>query len=75
VTFTATVTSSAPNPPTGKVVFKDGTAGIGTVLLSAGVATLTKSTLAAGTHSITAEYLGDSASAKSTSTILSQVVN
>jgi hypothetical protein len=75
VTFTATVTSSGPNPPTGKVAFKDGTAGIGTVLLSGGVATLTKSGLAAGTHSITAEYLGDNASAKSTSTILSQVVN
>jgi hypothetical protein len=75
VTFTATVTSSGPNPPTGKVAFKDGTSGIGSAVVSGGVATLTKSTLAAGTHAITAEYLGDSASAKSTSTILSQVVN
>jgi hypothetical protein len=75
VTFTATVTSSGPNPPTGKVAFKDGTTGIGSAVLSGGVATLTKSTLAAGTHSITAQYLGDASSAKSTSAVLSQVVN
>jgi hypothetical protein len=75
VTFTVTVTSSGPNPPTGKVAFKDGTTGIGTAVLSGGVATLTKSTLAVGTHSITGEYLGDASSAKSTSAVLSQVVN
>jgi hypothetical protein len=75
VTFTAAVSSSGPNPPTGKVVFKDGTTGIGITILSGSVATLTKSTLAVGAHSITAEYLGDSSSAKSTSAVLSQVVN
>jgi hypothetical protein len=75
VTFTATVTSSGPIPPTGKVMFKDGTSGIGSAAVSGGVATVTKFGLAIGTHSITAEYLGDSASAKSTSTILSQVVD
>jgi hypothetical protein len=73
VTFTAKVTSSGPTA-TGKVWFKDGTTGIGTVTLCGGVATLTKSTLAIGTHPITAQYLGDGASAKSTSSILSQVV-
>lgn len=68
VTFTATVTSTGPNTPTGKVTF-----GIGTALLSKGVATLTK-TLASGTHAITAKYEGDSDSARSTSSVLDQVV-
>ena len=75
VTFTATVTSTGPNLPTGKVVFKDGTVGIGSATLSGGVATLVKSTLAVGTHPITATYQGDASSAKSTSVILNQVVN
>jgi hypothetical protein len=73
VTFTASVTSAGPTP-TGKVWFKDGTTGIGMVTLSGGVATLTKSKLAVGTHPITAQYLGDAASAKNTSSVLDQVV-
>ena len=73
VTFTAAVTSAGPTP-TGKVWFEDGTTGIATVTLSGGVATFTKSKLAVGTHPITAEYLGDSANAKSTSAVLNQVV-
>jgi Big-like domain-containing protein len=75
VTFTVTVTSTGPNQPTGKVAFKDGTVGIGSATLNGGVATLVKSTLAVGTHPITAEYLGDSSSAKSTSAVSNQVVN
>jgi hypothetical protein len=74
VTFTAQVTSSDPSIPTGKVKFLDGTVGIGSATLSGGVATLKKSTLAVGTHPITAEYLGDVANAKSTSPVLNQVV-
>ena len=74
VTFTATVISTGPQPPTGKVKFWDGTLGIGSATLSNGVATLTKSTLAVGTHPITAQYLGDANSAKSTSSVLNQVV-
>lgn len=73
VTFTATVTSAGPTP-TGKVSFKDGTTGIGTVTLSGGVATLIKSNLSVGTHAITAGYPGDAASAKSTSSVLDQEV-
>jgi uncharacterized repeat protein (TIGR03803 family) len=73
VTFTATVTSAGPTP-TGKVWFKDGTTGLGTVTLSGGVATLANSKLVVGTHPITAEYLGDTASAKSTSSVVDQVV-
>ncbi len=74
VTFTAVVTSAGPETPTGKVEFKDGTKSIGSATLSAGVATLTTSKLAVGTHPITAEYMGDADSAKSTSSILDQVV-
>jgi hypothetical protein len=74
VTFTATVTSSGPNTPTGRVAFKDGTTGIGAVTLSGGVAILTKPKLAVATHPITAQYLGDAVSAASTSPVLYQVV-
>jgi hypothetical protein len=73
VTFTATVTSAGP-APTGKVKFMDGTKSLGSRTLSSGVATLTNSTLAVGTHPITAQYLGDAANASSTSSELDQVV-
>jgi hypothetical protein len=73
VTFTATVTSAGPMPA-GKVKFMDGTTAIGSATLSGSVAQLTKSTLAVGTHPITAQYLGDAASDKSTSSVLNQVV-
>lgn len=52
----------------------DGTTVIGAPTLSNGVATLTKSKLAVGTHSITAQYLGDALSGKSTSAVSNQVV-
>jgi len=74
VTFTAKVRSTGPETPTGKVWFMDGIFGIGSATLSGGVATLTKTKLAVGTHPITAQYLGDDASAKSTSSVLDQVV-
>jgi hypothetical protein len=73
VTFTAHVTSSGP-APTGKVKFLDGTLAIGSATLSGGVAKLTKSNLAVGTHPITAHYNGDAASATSTSAVVNQVV-
>jgi hypothetical protein len=73
VTFTATVTSGGPTP-TGTVRFLDGAKSFGSATLSSGGAKLTKSTLAVGTHSITAEYLGDAASDKSTSPVVNQVV-
>ncbi|MFC4536076.1 Ig-like domain-containing protein [Sphaerisporangium dianthi] len=61
VTFTATVTATGTSIlPTGKVVFKNGTVELGTVdLLTGGQATLTTTTLAEGTHAITAQYLGN----------------
>jgi Bacterial Ig-like domain (group 3) len=73
VTFTAHVTSTGP-APTGSVKFLDGTTGIGLVTLSGGVAKLTKSNLAVGSHSITAHYNGNAASSTSTSAVVNQVV-
>ncbi len=73
VTFTAHVTSTGP-APTGTVKFLDGTTGIGQATLSGGVAKLTKSNLAVGTHPITAHYNGDAASSASTSAVVNQVV-
>ncbi len=74
VTFTAHVASAGPIAPSGKVQFFDGTTSIGATTVSAQIATLTKSTLALGTHSITAHYLGDNANAKSISLVVIQTV-
>jgi hypothetical protein len=73
VTFTAQVTGSGPTP-TAEVTFFDGTSKLGTATLSGGVAALTTAKLAVGTHPITAEYSGDADNAKSTSSVLDQVV-
>ena len=73
VTFTATVTGSSP---TGTVQFKDGAANLGApVSLAGATASFTTSSLAVGTHPITAVYGGDATNAGSTSSILNQVVN
>ena len=76
VTFTAHVHADSGPTPTGSVTFKDGstTLGSGTVD-SSGNATFSTSTLAVGTHSITAAYGGSTTDATSTSTALSQKVN
>ena len=77
MTFTATVAaSSGTGTPTGTVTFMDGTTTIGSpVTLTAGVASVSTSTLTAGPHSITAVYAGDTNFATSTSTALTQTVN
>ena len=62
VTFTATVAPVAPAAavPTGQVTFFDGATPLGAGALGgSGVATFATSTLAAGTHSILAQYEGD----------------
>ncbi|HEY5250493.1 MAG TPA: Ig-like domain-containing protein [Acidimicrobiales bacterium] len=57
VTITATVTAVSGGPPAGTVVFKDGTTTLGSVAVNAsGVATYASSTLATGTHSLTAVF-------------------
>jgi Bacterial Ig-like domain (group 3)/FG-GAP-like repeat len=75
VTFTATVTSNTTGQPTGTVNFLDGTATIGSSSVSSsGIAAFSTSTLAVGTHGITAAYGGDGNFTASTSPVLSQVV-
>ena len=67
VTITATVTSGA-GTPAGTVEFFDGAASLGTAALDAGgQASITTDTLSAGSHTITAQYLGGGAFAGSTS--------
>lgn len=78
VTFTATIQSAATSPASGSVVFLDHGVIIGTGTLAGnpGVATFTTSTLAVGTHPITATYVGDNYnSAAQTISVLSDVVN
>ncbi len=77
VTFTAQVTGQIgfyKGRPTGTVSFFDGTTNIGNSNVNSGIATLTTSTLAVGTHSMTATYNGDTNFAPSTSPVLHQVV-
>ncbi len=76
LTITATVTASAPGSgtPTGTALFVDATTGdqLGDVALASGVATLSTTALAPGSHSITVTYSGDTnflTSSTTTSTI------
>jgi Bacterial Ig-like domain (group 3)/IPT/TIG domain len=61
--------------PTGSVSLFDGGVQIGTGTLAAGIASFTISSLAVGSHSLTAQYSGDSNNAASTSAALIQTVN
>jgi hypothetical protein len=72
VQFTATV---SPSTATGTVQFKDGSNLLGTGTLSSGAASFTITSLAAGVHSITAVYTGDTNDASSTSSVITQTVN
>lgn len=73
VTFTATVSSPA-GTPSGTVTFFDNGAALGTGALNNGAATFVASSLAVGTHSITATYGGGAGFPTSSSPVLSQVV-
>lgn len=64
VSFTAAIAGVSP---TGTVTFMDGSTSLGVVSVSAGQATFTTTTLAVGTHSITAVYSGDAANRASVS--------
>lgn len=84
VTFTAGVnfstgtgTGSGGPAPTGSMTFFDGTTPLGTAvnLPTSGPAMFSISTLAAATHSITAQYSGDPKYASSTSPAVSLTVN
>jgi hypothetical protein len=78
VTFTATVAGTPTNSPlpTGSVTFFDGTTTlVSEPLNSSATATYSTSTLAQGTHQITAQYSGDGNYQASTSSPIAQVVN
>jgi Bacterial Ig-like domain (group 3) len=74
VTFAATVTSGS-GPPTGTVIFYNGTTAIGSATLSSGSASTSTSSLPAGSNAITAAYQGSGGFAPSTSAVLTQVVS
>ncbi|HEY1804172.1 MAG TPA: Ig-like domain repeat protein [Terracidiphilus sp.] len=73
ITITAKVTGNG-GTPTGTVNFMANGTTLASAVLNAGVASFTTSTLAPGTYSITASYLGDAADAPSTSTAISETV-
>lgn len=76
VTLSATVTATSNAPaPTGQVAFLDGSTTLGSgTLNSSGVATFTTTTLAIGSHSLTAEYAGDASNAPSNSPMVTLTV-
>jgi hypothetical protein len=78
ITLTATVRAAAPAivVPIGSVTFMDGATALGTTNIGAnGTAGLTISSLAVGTHNITAKYTNtDGWSTNSTSAALSQII-
>jgi uncharacterized protein (TIGR03118 family) len=75
VTLTAMIRSMG-GTPTGTVAFHDGNAELGSVAINPmGAASLTVSTLAAGTHSLTASFVGTGGFAGSMSTPVSTAVS
>jgi hypothetical protein len=74
VTFTASVAPQFSGTPGGYVTFYEGTTVLKTVYMSGGTANFTTSTLATGTHTITATYNGNSTFVGSSAS-LTQTVN
>jgi len=74
LTLTAMVTSGS-DTPTGSVSFTDGTIALGSATLSGGAASLVTSSLCAGTHSIVANYNGNSEFSSSSSLAVAVNVN
>ena len=72
VTLTAKVSTTSA---TGYVEFFDGTTELGEETVSSGTATYSTSSLATGTHALTAEYLGDSTYTASTSEEVDVVIS
>jgi hypothetical protein len=75
IIFTATISASALDAPTGSVTFKGGTTVLGSGMLNAGgQATFSTASMTVGSHSITAAYGGDDTFSGSVSPILEQLV-
>jgi len=75
VVFSATVQPAFAGSATGTVTFLDGAAALGSVPVSGNATQLSLSSLAIGSHSITAKYSGDSNVAGSTSATLAQMIS
>jgi hypothetical protein len=77
ITLTATVAPTVPGlgPPTGNVVFMDGTTTIGSGSLSSGVAAFTTAIMAPGSHALSAVYIGDSNFTGSIALAVTEVIN
>src|SRR5437773_1823529 len=77
VTLSSTVSAVAPatGVPTGTVTFRDGATSLGVVRRVKGSASLSISTLAAGSHSLTAVYSGNASFAARTSPTGTPTVN
>jgi hypothetical protein len=77
ITFAITVAARSPGSgtPTGTVTFKDGSATLGTATLNGnGQASIVVSTLAAGSHTITAVYAGNASYGSSTSAAVTETI-
>ena len=75
VVLSATVTPAGGGTATGTVTFADGATTLGTGTLNGtGVAQYTASSLAVGSHQVTAAYGGDSADSASTSTAVTVTI-
>lgn len=72
VLFTATVTSLG-DTPSGTVSLRDGSTILATAIVSHRLATFSINSLAAGSHSLTATYAGDTGTGTSTSGVLLQI--
>lgn len=76
VTLTATIMATSGTPNSGTVAFMDGSTLLSSVPVSAGAAVINISTLAAGSHALTAVYSGDGTTFNgSTSSVVMQVVS
>ena len=74
LTATVAVASPATGTPSGSVTFYDGGTALGTVALGGDLTASTSATFLQGTHSVTAQYLGDGAFLGSTSAVQTQPV-
>ncbi|MGA2035618.1 MAG: Ig-like domain-containing protein [Thermoguttaceae bacterium] len=76
VTFAATVNAVAPSAgtPTGTVTFRDGGKVLGSGVLSGGTASFRTLSLSAGSHKITASYVGASGFGPSVSAVLKEII-
>lgn len=73
-TSVALTAALAPSRATGTVTFYDGATALGTVSANSGVASLSTTVLAVGTHTLTAVYAGSTSYAASTSGAVTVVV-